>query len=42
MERIDSLGIATVKDMEDVSTSLNTLAGEIETLKEEMEVFRTT
>jgi methyl-accepting chemotaxis protein len=41
MENIDTLGIATVKDMEDVSQSLNTLAGEIETLKKEMEVFRT-
>ncbi len=41
MEHIDGLGIATVKDMEDVSMSLNTLAGEIDTLKKEMEVFKT-
>lgn len=41
MEHIDGLGIATVKDMEDVSMSLNTLANEIETLKREMEVFKT-
>jgi methyl-accepting chemotaxis protein len=41
MEHIDGLGIATVKEMEDVSISLNTLAGEIDTLKKEMEVFKT-
>ncbi len=41
MEHIDGLGIATVKDMEDVSMSLNTLSGEIDTLKKEMEVFKT-
>jgi methyl-accepting chemotaxis protein len=41
MEHIDGLGIATVKEMEDVSMSLNTLAGEIDTLKKEMEVFKT-
>ena len=41
MQHIDSLGVSTVKDMEDVSLSLNTLASEIETLRKEMEVFKT-
>ncbi|MGC2064225.1 MAG: HAMP domain-containing methyl-accepting chemotaxis protein [Thermodesulfovibrionales bacterium] len=40
MEQIYGIGNATVKDMEEVSASLNTLFGEIEILKKEMEVFK--
>lgn len=41
MGQINGIGNATVKDMEEVSASLNTLFGEIEILKKEMEVFKT-
>jgi methyl-accepting chemotaxis protein len=40
MEQISGIGTSTVKDMEEVSLSLNTLAGEIDILKKEMEVFK--
>ena len=40
MDQINGIGNATVKDMEEVSASLNTLFGEIEILKREMEVFK--
>jgi methyl-accepting chemotaxis protein len=40
MDQINGIGNATVKDMEEVSASLNTLFGEIEILKKEMEVFK--
>ncbi|MEC4676487.1 MAG: HAMP domain-containing methyl-accepting chemotaxis protein [Nitrospirota bacterium] len=40
MQQINSLGDATIKDMEEVSQSLNTLFGEIEILKKDMEVFK--
>jgi methyl-accepting chemotaxis protein len=41
MEQIKSIGVETVKDMEEVSLSLNTLSEEIEILKKEVEAFRT-
>lgn len=41
MDKIKGIGNATVKDMDEVSVSLNTLFGEIEVLKKEMEGFRT-
>ncbi|MBI5640231.1 MAG: HAMP domain-containing protein [Nitrospirae bacterium] len=41
MEQINSIGVSTVKDMEEVSASLNTLFDEIDILKKEMEVFKT-
>ncbi len=40
MQQINSLGDTTIKDMEEVSQSLNTLFGEIEILKKDMEVFK--
>lgn len=40
MEQINTLGLSTVRDMEEVSNSLGTLFEEIEVLKKEMEVFR--
>jgi len=40
VEQISAIGTTTVKDMEEVSASLNTLAGEIEILKKGMEVFK--
>jgi len=40
MEKISAIGAATVHDMEDVSASLKTLNGEMETLKQEIEVFK--
>lgn len=40
MDQINGIGNATVKDMEEVSASLNTLFGEIEILKKEMEGFK--
>ena len=40
MDKINTIGNSTVKDMDEVSASLNTLFGEIEVLKKEMEVFR--
>ena len=39
MDKIGNIGASTVGDMEDVSASLKTLAQEIETLKQDMEVF---
>lgn len=42
VEQISSIGNATVKDMEEVSTSLSTLFEEIEVLKKEMEIFKVT
>jgi methyl-accepting chemotaxis protein len=41
MDKIGNVGTSTVQDMEDVSVSLKTLAQEIETLKQDMEVFKT-
>lgn len=40
IEQISNIGVSTVKDMEEVSLSLNALFEEIEVLKREMEVFR--
>jgi len=40
MDKINAIGNSTVKDMDEVSVSLNTLFEEIEVLKKEMEVFR--
>ncbi|MDH4231030.1 MAG: methyl-accepting chemotaxis protein [Nitrospirota bacterium] len=40
MDKISAVGAATVRDMEDVSSSLKALADEIETLKQDIEVFR--
>ncbi len=40
MEQINSIGNASVKDMEEVSSSLLTLSGEIEILRKEMEGFK--
>ena len=40
MDKIGNVGTSTVQDMEDVSVSLKTLAQEIETLKQDMEVFK--
>ena len=40
MNQINGIGNATVKDMEEVSQSLNTLHTEVEALKREMEVFK--
>jgi methyl-accepting chemotaxis protein len=40
MEQIGNIGASTVKDMEEVSLSLNSLFDEIEVLKKEMEVFK--
>jgi methyl-accepting chemotaxis protein len=40
MDQINSSGVSTVKDMEEVSRSLNTLYEEIDVLKKEMEVFK--
>ncbi len=40
MENINSIGSATMQNMEDVSNSMKTLFSEIEALKQEMEVFR--
>ncbi|MDA8083802.1 MAG: HAMP domain-containing methyl-accepting chemotaxis protein [Nitrospiraceae bacterium] len=40
MEQINSIGSASVKDMEEVSSSLLTLSGEIEILRKEMEGFK--
>lgn len=40
MEEINTLGLGTVRDMEEVSRSLNNLFDEIEVLKKEMEGFR--
>ena len=40
MEKISAVGASTVHDMKDVSASLKTLDGEIETLKQEIEVFK--
>jgi methyl-accepting chemotaxis protein len=41
MDKIGNVGTSTVQDMEDVSVSLKTLAHEIETLKQDVEVFKT-
>ena len=40
MDKIGNVGTSTVQDMEDVSVSLKTLVQEIETLKQDMEVFK--
>ncbi len=40
IEQIGNIGVSTVKDMEEVSLSLNALFEEIGVLKKEMEVFR--
>jgi methyl-accepting chemotaxis protein len=40
MDKISQIGSATIQDMEDVSGSLKTLTDEIDTLKEDMEVFK--
>lgn len=40
MDKISKIGGATVRDMEDVSVSLKTLTQEIDTLKQDMEVFK--
>lgn len=40
MDKIGNVGTSTVQDMEDVSVFLKTLAQEIETLKQDMEVFK--
>ena len=40
MDKISNIGTATVRDMEDVSVSLKTLALEIKTLQADMEVFK--
>ncbi len=40
MDRISRTGGVTVRDMEDVTVSLKTLIHEIETLKQDMEVFK--
>jgi len=40
IEQISSMGVSTVKDMEEVSLSLNALFEEIGVLKKEMEVFK--
>jgi methyl-accepting chemotaxis protein len=41
MENINSIGTVTMENMEEVSNSLSTLVREIEALKQEMEVFKT-
>lgn len=41
VEQMRNEGISTIKDMEEVALSLNTLRDEIELLKREMEVFKT-
>jgi len=41
MEQMRTIGMATVRDVEDVSHSLSTLYKEIEALKKEMETFKT-
>ncbi|MEW6107888.1 MAG: methyl-accepting chemotaxis protein [Nitrospirota bacterium] len=41
MEQIKHLGMGISNEMNEISVSLNTLFGEIEILKKEMEVFRT-
>jgi methyl-accepting chemotaxis protein len=40
MEQINNIGGLTVKDMEEVSRSLNSLFGQIDLMKKEMEVFK--
>lgn len=40
MDEIGNVGTSTAQDMEDVSVSLKTLVQEIETLKQDMEVFK--
>ena len=40
MNKIGDTGTSTIQDMEDVSVSLNTLAHEIETFRQDMEVFK--
>ncbi|TAN41769.1 MAG: methyl-accepting chemotaxis protein [Nitrospirae bacterium] len=40
MDKIGSIGNATIREMEEVSVSLNTLFAEIEILKKEMQGFR--
>lgn len=40
MDKINTIGNSTVKDMDEVSVSLSALFAEIENLKKEMEVFR--
>ena len=40
IEQISNIGVSTVKDMEEVSLSLNALFEEIGVLKKEMEVFK--
>jgi methyl-accepting chemotaxis protein len=40
MDKIGDSGTSTIRDMEDVSVSLKTLAQEIETFRQDMEVFK--
>jgi hypothetical protein len=40
MDKISKIGSATIRDMEDVSVSVKTLTQEIDTLKQDMEVFK--
>ena len=42
MENMNAIGAATANDTEEVSSSLKTLFREIETLKKEVEIFKTT
>jgi len=41
VEQVKKAGLSTVKDLEEVSGSLNTLRDEVEVLKREMEFFKT-